>query len=187
MTARRLVRPALVLLVVVSVLAQAPASALGRTAVDVSVDRTDVKVRLGESFGFRSTITNTGSAPLSGLVAHLNVVGLDEDIYVDPEDWSEDRTRFLPPLPPGQSTELSWTVKAVTGGKAAIYVVVLPRSAGASPETPAVGPEINVAITERRTLNSGGVLPLALGVPAALGLLTLGLRRRPARPPKTPG
>ena len=34
----------------------------------------------------------------------------------------------------------------------------------------AVSPALDVRITERRTLNTGGVLPLALGVPAFLGL-----------------
>jgi ABC-type branched-subunit amino acid transport system ATPase component len=33
-----------------------------------------------------------------------------------------------------------------------------------------------ISIADRRTLDSGGILPLALGVPALLGALTLGVR-----------
>ena len=155
----------------------APAAAQDRaqipTPVEVSLSRAEVSTQLGESFGFRSRVTNSGAQPISGLVAHLNVVGLDADIYVDPEDWSEDRTRFLPTLGPGETTSVGWAVKAVTGGRAAIYVVVLPGRS-----EPAVSPAIDVQITETKDLNSGGVLPLALGVPAFLGAVALLVRRR---------
>jgi len=34
----------------------------------------------------------------------------------------------------------------------------------------------HLALADRRTLNSGGILPLAVGIPALLGLLTISLR-----------
>ena len=52
----------------------------------------------------RGSGTRARNSP-SGLVAHLNIVGLSSGIYVDPEDWSEERTKFVPPLAPGESTE----------------------------------------------------------------------------------
>jgi len=47
----------------------------------------------------------------------------------------------------------------------------------------AVSEPLRVDIAKRRTLNSGGVLPLALGIPALLGLSLFGtrVRRRNAR------
>ena len=159
----------------------APATTAAQTGpVTVSVDRSEVSTRLGDSFGFTSEITNTGARPLSGLVAHLNVVGLDPDIYVDPEDWSEERTKGVADLQPGESTDISWTVKAVTGGHAAIYVVVLPGEPASAREGLAISPAIDVRIADTKDLNSGGVLPLALGVPALIGLATLVVRRRRA-------
>jgi hypothetical protein len=159
--------------------AAAPAAAAD---LELSLDRKRVVTSIGDSFSFNSTITNLGSRPLPEPVAHLNVVGLDKDIYVDPEDWSEQRTKFLAPLRPGASTTVPWTVQAVTGGKAAIYVTALP---GRSPATESgglgVSAAIEVRISERRNINSGGVLPLAIGVPAALGILMLGLRSRRKR------
>jgi hypothetical protein len=159
--------------------AAAAANTAQEAAVEVSVSRSHVSTRLGQSFGFDSTITNVGTKPVSGLVAHLNVVGLSEGIYVDPEDWSEQRTQTLTPLLSGESAEIPWSVKAVTGGRAAIYVVVLPgEDPATSSERLAVSPAMDVRITERRTINTGGVLPLALGVPALLGLATLTVRIR---------
>lgn len=150
-------------------------------AVVVSMDRQEVSTRLGESFEFTSTVANPGSRELSGLVAHLNIVGLSKNIYVDPEDWSDERTRHLPTLAPGQSLAVSWRVKAVTGGDAAIYVVLLPgKDPATAPDGLAVSPALDVHVSERRTINSGGVLWLALGVPALLGIATLVARRRTA-------
>jgi uncharacterized membrane protein len=172
MTRRRATAVVLCLLAVGAAVV-APAA----SAVEISVDRPSVSTRLGQSFNFSSTITNTGRGPLTGLVAHLNVVGLTKGVYVDPEDWSPERTKDVPPLAPGQSATVPWTVTAVNGGRLAVYVVVVPR---ALPRTAssglAVGAPMDLRVAERRTLNSGGVLFLALGVPGLLGLATVALR-----------
>jgi hypothetical protein len=170
------------LLVAFAVGLVSPPAATAKTAppvVAVSLDRQQVATRLGESFDFTSTIANPTSKPLSGLVAHLNIVGLSKNIYVDPEDWSDERTRHLPSIASGGTATVSWKVKAVTGGEAALYVVVLPgQNPSTSPEGLAVSPALDVRIAERRTINSGGVLWLALGVPALLGIATVVARRR---------
>jgi hypothetical protein len=157
-------------------------AAATKGAVDISLTRPGVSTRLGESFRFSSTVSNNGQATLSGLVAHLNIVSLSKGVYVDPEDWSSERTRYLPPLGRGRSIEIPWKVTAVNGGRFAVYVVVVPSEGPAtSAGDLAVSPALEARVTERRTLNSGGVLPLSLGVPAALGLATLVVRARRRR------
>jgi hypothetical protein len=44
------------------------------------------------------------------------VLTLEAHEYVDPEDWSSQRTRHLPPLPAGELIEIPSTVKAVNAG-----------------------------------------------------------------------
>jgi len=171
-------RAAVVLVALVAALAiQGPAHAAdGAADVSVTVDRARISTELGHEFGFRSTITNRGATTASGLIAHLNVLSLRDGVYVDPEDWSSQRTYYLGAIAPGASTTISWRMQAVNGGSFGVYVAVLPESGIARP--PATGSTIRVAVAERRTLNSGGILPLALGIPALLGLLTLGSRVR---------
>jgi len=120
------------------------------------------------------------AGPAAGQVAHLNVLSLRPGVYVDPEDWSSHRTRYLAPIPAHGSTTFSWRVKAVNAGSIAVYVAVLPASG--SPVRPPTGPLVKVSIADRRSLNTGGIAPLALGVPLALtGLLAVvRLRRRAA-------
>jgi hypothetical protein len=180
-------RRLLALAVVVSI-AWTPAA---RAALNVSFanDRTAIVTKLGHKFVFHSRIRNRGSTAAAGLVAHLNV--LDLSGHVDPEDWSSRRTRYLAPIPAGGSTTLTWHLNAVNAGTIGIYVAVLPRSG--APVPPTTGPTVRVRIQDRKSLNAGGVLPLALGIPGFLGLLSLGVRfqrgggvaaRRRPRPPR---
>ena len=163
-------------IVVVAVACALVLAAPAAAQVEVTISRDEVATRLGDDFSFTTEVRNRGTAPVSGLVAHLNVVGLSSGIYVDPEDWSEERTKSVPALAPGEAATIDWSVTAVTGGRAAVYVVALPEEP--SNEAPVSSPAIDVRIADTKDLNSDGVLPLALGVPALLGLLTLATRRR---------
>jgi uncharacterized repeat protein (TIGR01451 family) len=156
-----------------------------RPAVRVSISQRGAALRIGDDLHFATTVTNTGPAPLSGLVAHLDVVSLRTGVYVDPEDWSSQRTRYLARLRRGQSQSISWSVTAVNSGEFAIYAVVLPGSAARRISSAlAASPAIDARVAERRTLNSGGVVPLVLGVPGLIGLAALAVRRRRRWAPK---
>jgi hypothetical protein len=142
----------------------------------VSVDRSHVSTRLGHSFVFHTTIANHGDTAAAGRIAHLNVLSLRPGVYVDPEDWSSHRTRYLAPIPLHGSTRLTWRVKAVNAGSIGVYVAVLPASG--SPVRPPTGPLVVVSIADRKSLNTGGIAPLALGVPLALIALLVFMRVR---------
>jgi hypothetical protein len=157
------------LLVTAVVLGAAAPAAHAASRLSVSNDRTAIATKLGHKFVFRSRIDNNGPRTAADLVAHLNVLDLTGHTYVDPEDWSSDRTRYMAPVPPGGSITLTWRMDAVNAGKIGIYVAVLPRSGA---------PTLRVDIRDRRTLNTGGILPLALGIPGVLGLLALSVRVR---------
>ncbi len=174
------------ILAVAAIVGLAPAA--GRAAeppIGVAVDRTLVTTRLGHTFVIRSRIANRAPVPARAFIAHLNVLSLDGKTYVDPEDWSSHRTRYLKPIPARGSTTLTWKLDAVNAGEIGVYVAVLPRT-GAGVQ-PATGPLVRVAIASRKTLNAGGILPLALGVPALLGVLAVALKARRRHPPSRRG
>jgi len=154
--------------------AQNPASPADIT---VSVSRSEVSTLTGKTFTFTSEITNNGSSATPPLIANLDFVALDQGTYVDPEDWSPQRTLSVAPIAAGSSATQTWTVKPVLKGDVAVYVVVLPEPpalAGAGPL--AASPAIPVHVEEHRTLNPGGVLPVVLAVPTFLAVAFAGLR-----------
>lgn len=170
-------------LLIVAMLVALAVAAPAQAAVSVMNDRTAITTKLGHKFTFRSRIENRGATAAGDLVAHLNVVDLTGHTYVDPEDWSSRRTRYLAAIPPGGSTTVTWPMNAVNSGTIGLYVAVLPRTG--TPVRPVTSPTLRLRIRDRRTLNSGGILPLALGIPGAIGLLALGVRssRRRSRMP----
>jgi hypothetical protein len=158
-----------------------PESAVATGAADISVelDRTELSTSIGQRFGFTSTIRNNSDEPMEGVVAHLNVLGLDPDIYVDPEDWSSDRTQFLDPLPAHESARLTWEVQAVSPGDLAIYVTVT-RQEGVDDVT--ASKALRVSVAQARKLNAAAAAPLVIGMPAGvLVLLVLATLRRRRR------
>jgi hypothetical protein len=165
-----------VLVALLAALALAPAGqgAIRVERVSVAVNQPRISTMLGTKFSFRSKVSNTSARPVSGLIAHLNVLSLRRGTYVDPEDWSSNRTRYLETIPPGGSVEVTWPMQAVNDGEFAIYVAVVDANGASRP--PTTSPTIHLAVAQRRSLNAGGVLPLAFGVPAVVGLLAFSVR-----------
>lgn len=151
-----------------------PGGVGAQSAPSVTVDRRQISADLGDTVAFRTTIANPASTVTEALIAHLNILSLREGLYVDPEDWSSERTQYLGAIPAGGSRTITWTVKAVNGGSLAAYVAVLPENRPAQP--PTMSPTIQIVVAERRTLNAGGVVPLAVGIPALVGLLAGSVR-----------
>ena len=172
--------PAL-LAVVATVLALAAVvhAASSPAGISASVDRARISTDLGNTFVFRSTIVNRGPAAADGVIAHLNIVSLTGDVYVDPEDWSTHRTRYLGSVGAGGSQTITWRLKAVSSGSFGVYVAVLRR--GGADRPPITAPLVAVQVAGRKTLNAGGILSVALVVPACIGVFTLGLRLRRRR------
>lgn len=159
----------------------APASA---SSVAVSVAPTVVTTDLGREFTVRSTIRNDDPSKAMALIAHLTVFSLKDGTYVDPEDWSSDRTRYLDPVPPGGATTILWRMKAVNGGIFAASVLAF--AADNAARAPVTAPPARIEVAERRTLDAGGILVLSIGLPGALALVAAGLRLRRRQPRPRP-
>jgi hypothetical protein len=166
--------PATALLTAAALACASPAAAAPPPDLSATVDRAQIATQLGRSFEFRSTVTNSAATPARGLVAHLSVLSLRSDPYVDPEDWSSQRVVFLHPIPAGGSRTLRWRMTAVNAGTFGVYVTVLSTQPATVP--PPNTPMIDLRVSDRRTLDAGGILPLAIAIPALLGGLAIVLR-----------
>jgi hypothetical protein len=146
----------------------------------VSSERPEVTTAVGRHFEYQARILNDSKATAAQLLVHLNIASLTSGVYVDPEDWSTDRSRFLPPLAAGGASTLSWDLQAVSPGTFDVYVVVLPAGASSGGQV-AVSSPTRVVVTARRTLNAGGALPVVVAVPVLLGMATLSAQARGRR------
>ena len=148
--------------------------------VSVELDQDQAGIAIGQTLRFTSTVRNPGEQEVSGAIAHLNVLAVDPGVYVDPEDWSGERTQYLDPLGGGESDPLEWEMQAVNSGRFLVYVVITSdQAAGAV----VASKTLRLDVAAQRTVDAGGVLPIAVGVPGAIvllmGLITIRNRRRP--------
>lgn len=154
---------------------------LGEFQVVISEDARTVKT--GDSVNFDTVITNLGTEQSQPLIAAMNIINLSKtgDV-VDPEDWSPERTQYIDTLGPTEAITLTWQVNAVLDGNYMVYIVVVPapESEGTSSQTVA-SRGLHLSVSKFTTLNPGGVLPYAIGVPVVVGLaiiMVFRLRRR---------
>lgn len=152
-----------------------------RAALQVAIDKADTVVRAGVPLLFNTVISNSGAEPTQPVIVAMNIINLNaKGDVVDPEDWSPQRTQYVQPLAPGQSSTLSWRVNAILDGDFMVYMVAIP-SPGSPDATsqPVASSGIHLTVTPYTKLNPGGVLPYAIGGPVLLGLLmTVVYRRR---------
>jgi hypothetical protein len=142
----------------------------------VTVSESNVSKLTGESFTFTSTITNNGPQTTPPLIANLNFTSLDNSAYIDPEDWSPQRTMSVDPLDPGTSVTKTWKVNPILEGEVAAYIVILPKSDTLTTQPLTTSPAIHMHVGAQRSLNPGGVLPVTLAVPGILAASFVGLR-----------
>ena len=165
----------LALLVVVLLLTAAQAQAAGLRVVH----RAAIATALGHKFVFHTTIRNEGATPATGLIAHLNVVDLERPHLRRPRGLvlsahalpSFDSPRGLDGARLANERGQLGDDRRLRGRPAAEWGSGSPRT----------GPTVRVRIKDRKTLNSRGILPLALGLPALLGLVAVGVRLRRGR------
>ena len=166
---RQLAAAVFVLLALATPAVASPGPSFG-DEVSATMNRSRVDTQIGQRFRFTTTVHNNGDRTRTGLVAHLNVLSTDPGVYVDPEDWSSHRTVYLDPLPPHSSVAVGWQVQAVNDGRFVTYVAVTTRT---GPATVVVSDGLRLTVSAHRTINAGGVLPVVLGVPTVLLVLTL--------------
>jgi len=144
--------------------------------LQVEVDRTLVRTDLGTTVSVRTVTRNAGDLAAADTILHLNILSLERGTYVDPEDWSSDRTRYVGSVAAGGSVDTTWRVQAVTSGRFALYVTAV--QSGKLAAGPVNGPAVEIDVAGRRTLDPDGVLPLAVAIPAGLALVSTAVRRR---------
>jgi hypothetical protein len=177
-------RALIMVLLLAGVLIGVPVPALAEPLnIEVVAQPPVVSTVLGGRFMITTEVKNTGSAPTGEILAHLNVASIEGSVYVDPEDWSSERSKQLS-LNPGESRKLSWEIQAVNSGRFAAYVVVVPfGSEVKGSEALQTSPLVKVDVAPRSTLTAGGaltvvlVMPLLIGVAAGTALFRVRRRR----------
>lgn len=169
-TGIRAVLPAAVPLLWVLATGVAPAVAGTQLGpVEVRVEVGDRSMELGESRHLQVQVTNNATTASPPLTVHLDITDPAAAHSVDPEDWTSTLNQTTPALPPGAGATLEWTLQPISGGSFALYAVALAPGA----DTLASSNVLTIEVTDRRSLNPGGIAPVAIGIPGLVGAALL--------------
>ncbi len=158
---------------------RAASPAAGDSTLEVSVNLDKRVTKTGDEVIFRTVLTNTASVESPAVTMAMNIVNVGSHETVDPEDWSPERTQEIEPLAAGASAEQEWQIDTILDGNYMVYITAVPAPSG--PDTtsyPVSSSGIHLTVEAFARSNPGGVLPLALGMPIALTLVTVLIRRR---------
>jgi len=164
-----------VLLTSISAAAQAPLS------LDLRPDDKNPSIPvMGDHLRFWSTITNTGTTPVEGLVAWISLVEIDpgDEQPVDLEDWSAHKAVTGATLAPGQPLRTDWPMRLIKGGDYRVVVSVTDRGSSRV----VTSPTLQFHVRQKAVLQTGRVLPVAVGVPLLIiGLMVFNKARQPRK------
>ncbi len=123
---------------------------------------------MGDHLKFWSTITNTGTMPIEGLVAWISLVEIDpgNEQSVDLEDWSAHKAVAGATLKPGEFLRTDWPMRLIKGGDYQVVVSAADRGGRQIYSSPT----IQFHVRQKPVLQSGRVVVVAATIP----LLILG-------------
>jgi hypothetical protein len=157
--------------VVITVLfASVSAATQAPLALDLRPDDKNPSIPvMGDHLRFWSTITNTGTTPVEGLVAWISLVEIDpgNEQPVDLEDWSAQKAITGATLGSGQPLQSEWPMRLIKGGDYRVVVSVTDRVSNMV----FTSPTLQFHVRQKPVLQAGRVLSVAVGVP----LLIIGL------------
>lgn len=154
------------------------AGAAARLDIALSPDRSNPSSpQMGDHMRFISVIRNGGDTPAQGVVAWISLVQVDpgHEQPMDLEDWSAHKAVTRAVLAPGEQVTVDWPMRVIQAGDYRVVISAVER------DTPHIitSPFIDFHVRQKPVVESARILPVALGVPLALGgLLGWRLRRR---------
>ena len=154
-------------------------------SLQISVNMDHKVTQTGDTINFNTTVVNNGSTKSLPFNVSMNIIKIGSGDPVDPEDWSPERSQEVESLAAGASAQQSWSIDMILSGNYMVYMTVVPIPATPEATTQTASSKgIHFTVSQTSNANPGGVLPFAIGIPTALALLTLWVRRRTQRSAK---
>jgi hypothetical protein len=155
-------------------------SAMAAVPLDISlaaVSANPASPQMGDHLHFTGVIHNTGRAPLHGVVAWISMVRMDpgQEEPMDLEDWSAHKAVTQATLVPGGALRVDWPMRLIQEGNYRVVISAVTRDA---PQI-VTSPFIDFHVRAKPVVESGRILPVAVGVPLLVGgLLAVRLGRQ---------
>ena len=143
------------------------ASAAGR--ITVSINPPSVQAKMGDKIAYTGTITNNSDRAIDNIIAYISLANITpgKEAPLDLEDWSANKAIKVDTIPPHGTYEGQWPMRLIDSGSYVAYITVADKNDNMSVSSQMSRLEIERVLR----LNPNNVLPVAIGEPAALGMV----------------
>jgi len=143
-----------------------------RLEITLVADKTNPpSPQMGDHMKFVSVIRNNSTVAAQGVVAWISLIQMDpgHEQPLDLEDWSAHKAVTRTSMAPGEQITVEWPMRLIQAGDYRVVISAVERS------TPHIvtSPFIDFHIKRKPVVESQRILPIAIGVPLILGMLTL--------------
>jgi hypothetical protein len=142
--------------------------------------------RMGDALAFRAMIRNDEQIPIAGIIAWITLLQVDpgKEQPVDLEDWSAQKAVTLAEIAPRQTAETEWHLRLIQSGSYRMSVIAVSAADAVHRNSGTVtSPFVAFTVASKPVVETGRVLPIASGVPLAIGAMLLWRGRRSRRSP----
>lgn len=143
--------------------------------LDLEPDKNNpTRPTMGDWMHFHSLIRNTGDHSVEGLVAWISLVEITpgKEQPMDLEDWSAHKAVTGTTLAPGDTLATDWPIRLIQSGDYRVVISVTDRN----DQRVFTSRTRQFHVTRKPVVESGRILPVALGVPMLIGGL-MGYRK----------
>lgn len=123
----------------------------------------------GDYVTVKGEINNASTTQLSNITTYLSLVDTGRKLPVDLEDWSAEKGLFIGMVDVGQTLPLEWKIHFVKSGTYTLSIIANIEGQ----ERPVTSVLTYFNVKQKKNLDPGHVLPVALGEPLIL-LLAFG-------------
>jgi hypothetical protein len=148
--------------------------------LDIFIQGESIRANMDSTIQLDAVVINHGLESSSSLLVAINIIDLNgtRDV-IDLEEWTTQRTQSIDTLAPGRSVRLRWTVNTILEGDYMVYMVLFPGAGGTETTGhPVTSPGIHLTVTPLNRLKPVDVLPVAVGEPLLLLVITYFVYRR---------
>lgn len=121
----------------------------------------------GDYVTVKGEINNASTVKLSNITTYLSMVDTDTKLPVDLEDWSAEKGLFIGTIDAGQTLPLEWRIHFVKSGTYTLSIIANVEGR----EKPVTSVLTYFDVKQKKNLDPGHVLPVALGEPLVLLLV----------------
>ena len=131
--------------------------------------------QMGDHLAFQTQITNTGIAPVDGVISWLSILRVDagQEAPIGLEDWSAEKAVTQATLAPDDTILTDWPMRLIQDGHYRVVVSAASRS-GSDLATSSFA---DFTVRAKPVVQSARVLPVAIGVPMLLLMFFFSRRR----------